>query len=276
MRIGIIFILTFTFALSLKAQTSLKELLNSADTLFESGGYFDAVTEYKRLQFFDSENRFAFKTNFSIGKSYKAGLKLDEAILYFGKALTFAPDKKSVFELTTQIIRCNILRGTLSNAFSLIASAGKEFKRGKYSDELNYWLGWTYMFDKKWDKASLIFKKSGNEELAELCGNVINEEFPVTITKLISYIVPGAGQFYTGNYLSGFMSLGWNILWGYVTVNAFMAERVFDGVITADLLWFRFYRGNYQNAEKFAVEKNVEIYNNAYGYLMKNYKGKKP
>ncbi len=276
MRIGIIFILTFTFALSLKAQTSLKELLNSADTLFESGRYFDAVTEYKRLQFFDSENRFAFKTNFSIGKSYKAGLKLDEAILYFGKALTFAPDKKSVFELTTQIIRCNILRGTLSNAFSLIASAGKEFKRGKYSDELNYWLGWTYMFDKKWDKASLIFKKSGNEELAELCGNVINEEFPVTITKLISYIVPGAGQFYTGNYLSGFMSLGWNILWGYVTVNAFMAERVFDGVITADLLWFRFYRGNYQNAEKFAVEKNVEIYNNAYGYLMKNYKGKKP
>ena len=72
------------------------------------------------------------------------------------------------------------------------------------------------------------------------------------------------------------MSLGWNVLWGYLTINAFMTERAVEGILIGGLLWTRFYKGNFQNAEKFAIEKNKEISNKAYEYLAKKYVGEKP
>ena len=90
------------------------------------------------------------------------------------------------------------------------------------------------------------------------------------------HIIPGAGQFYTGHYFSGLLSLGWNALWGYLTVKAFIDERVFDGLIIGNFLWLRFYVGNIQNAEKFANEANIKIANKALSYLQDQYKGEKP
>ena len=97
-----------------------------------------------------------------------------------------------------------------------------------------------------------------------------------SFSKLLAYILPGAGQFYTGEYLSGAMSLSWNILFGYLTINSFVEERVFDGFAIGTLLWMRFYRGNYQNAERFAENKNIEIANNKLKYIQQNYQGLKP
>ena len=66
------------------------------------------------------------------------------------------------------------------------------------------------------------------------------------------------------------------MLWGYLTIDAIIDERVFDAFAVGDLLFLRFYRGNIQNSEKFAVEKNIEISNKALRYLQNNYKGIKP
>lgn len=257
-------------------QTSLEEQMRRAESLFNSGKYFDAVTEYKRAEFFDAGKGLAYKTNFMIGLCYKAGLKYDDAIYYIGKALSASETAEENFTASVELVKLNILKRNLSNAYAKIGSLKKRYKDLPHSEELNYWLGWAYMFDGKWEEAGKIFETEGREELAAICKKVAGEEYDVTFAKLISYIVPGAGQFYTENYLSGAMSFGWNLLWGYLTVNAFVAGRIFDGFVIGNMLWFRFYRGNFQNAEKFAVEKNIKIYNNAYDYLMKNYKGKKP
>jgi len=42
------------------------------------------------------------------------------------------------------------------------------------------------------------------------------------------------------------------------------------------LLWWRFYSGNIQNAEKFAIEKNLEKTNSALRYLQNYYQDSKP
>ncbi|MEN8193984.1 MAG: hypothetical protein ABFS12_14265, partial [Bacteroidota bacterium] len=128
-----------------------------------------------------------------------------------------------------------------------------------------------------WENASLSFEKIDKEHpLKTLCDEVEDEKYSVTFATLISYILPGSGQIYTGNYISGLLSLGWNVLWGYLTINAFITDRVLEGALIGGLLWARFYRGNIQNAEKFAVEKNRDISNKAYRYLKNNYKGIKP
>ncbi|MGB8320515.1 MAG: hypothetical protein WCE54_20455, partial [Ignavibacteriaceae bacterium] len=62
----------------------------------------------------------------------------------------------------------------------------------------------------------------------------------------------------------------------YITVNAFIENRAFDGIVVGELLWLRFYRGNVQNAGKFTEEKNKEISNKALEYLQLNYDGEKP
>ncbi len=94
--------------------------------------------------------------------------------------------------------------------------------------------------------------------------------------KYSSYVIPGFGQFYTGEYLSGALSLSWNILSGYLTINSFIEDRVFDGIMVGNFLWLRFYSGNSQNAEKFAVQKNLQISNSALKYLQFNFAGERP
>jgi hypothetical protein len=72
------------------------------------------------------------------------------------------------------------------------------------------------------------------------------------------------------------MSLGWNALAGYWTINAFNAGRVFDGIVVGELVWLRFYRGSIQNAGEFAVEKNLEVADKTLRFLQNEYTGIKP
>ena len=133
------------------------------------------------------------------------------------------------------------------------------------------------MMNDNWEEASVSFSRiDSNHTLKILSDNVIVDKYSVNFAKVISYILPGSGQFYTGNYLSGLMSLGWNVLWGYLTITSFVEDRAFDGILIGSLLWMRFYRGNVQNAEKFAIEENIKVSNKAYQFLKNNYTGLKP
>ncbi len=98
--------------------------------------------------------------------------------------------------------------------------------------EIKYWIGWNYIFSDDWEKAYEVFNENNlDTTLANLCKSVEEEKFSVDFAKYSSYIIPGFGQFYTGEYLSGTLSLGWNILFGYLTINAFIEDRIFDGIV---------------------------------------------
>lgn len=259
---------------SLSAQDMLKDQLNYAEKFFSEKKYFDAITEYKRLQFFDSLNQYSFVSKCKIAESYKGGGKYTDAIKYFRLAITETESKEDIFNLRTWIVRCNILRRTTEQALVELDQMEEQHKNKK--KEINYWRGWTYILEDNWALAAHYFNETEtNHPLKFFCDSVENEKYSILFPKLISYILPGAGQFYTGEYLSGLMSLGWNALFMYLSVNSFNAERIFDGLITT-ALFFRFHRGNVQNAEKFAIEKNRKISNEALLYLQNNYKGLKP
>ena len=273
-RLTIIF---FLFVLSLKAQDNLSIQLDFANNLFNSNQYYDAITEYKRLQFFDSVKTFNYEINYRIGECYKAGAKYDDAVKYFLLAELNARTDDELFDSKTQIIRSNILRRTSDRALQLCDEIEKDQRFSGKRDQINYWRGWAYIFADKWDEAAKSFAKiNSNHELKKLAEQTEKAKVSVTFAKVISYILPGAGAIYTGKFLSGLMSLGWNLLSGYWTVNSFVENRVFDGVVVAELVWLRFYRGAIQNAEEFALEKNLEVSNKSLRYLQNEYKGIKP
>ena len=273
------------------SQDYLQEQLELSKKLYTEEKYFDAITEFKRLKFFDTNNTYGSLSHEYIAQSYKHGGKFNEAIQYFTLAEINAKNPEDIYRIKIEIIRVNILRRTTGNTLKLLDDLDKDERclpaglpddeAGKVgsdkNDEINYWRGWAYIFADEWDKATEEFSKiSPDHELKILCEETHEKKYSVTFAKVASVILPGAGQFYTGNYLSGLLSLSWCALWGYIAVDAFVEERIFDGLAVTNFLWFRFYQGNLQNAEKFAVEKNIQIANESFYYLQHSYTGIKP
>ena len=256
------------------AQDPSQQQFDLAKKLYDKENYFDAVTEFKRLLFFDESGKYFYEANKLIGLSYKQGAKFSDAIHHFSLAEINANTTETIFKSKIEIIKVNILRRTTERAFALLDDLKKDERFSKNTDEINYWTGWAFIFADEWEKASLLFQAI-NPELKTFCDSVNGDFYNVTLAKTLS-IIPGAGQFNTGEYVSGLISIGWNLLWGYLTINAFNEDRVFDGVMIGTLLWWRFYSGNLQNAEKFANEKNLKKSNKALRYLQNNYNGKKP
>lgn len=269
---------TFLFiligAVTLFAQNSFDEQFNFAKKLYDEENFFDAITEFKRLLFFDEANSYNYEANFFIGMSYKGGAKFSDAVQHFTIAELNSRTQSEVYESRLEIIKVNILRRTTQRAIVLLDSLQNDARFSKNLEEINYWRGWAYIFSDDWEKASLSFAATGSE-LEAFCDSVDNDFYNVTLAKTLS-IIPGAGQFYTDEYVSGLISIGWNVLWGYLTINAFIEDRVFDGFVIGTLLWWRFYSGNIQNAEKFALEKNITKTNSALRFLQQSYNGKKP
>ena len=272
-----ILILILVLSSNVFSQNALQQQHYLANQLFEQGKYFDAITEVKRLQFFDKENKYTFSSNLIIGKSYKAGAKFDEAVKYFTLAEMNALTDEDFFASKILKARTNILRRTNQQAERILNDLEKDSRFNLSKKEIEYWKGWNYIFSDEWEKAYKIFDEEKLDTiLANLCKSVEDKMFNEDFVKYSSYLIPGFGQFYTGEYLSGAISLGWNILFGYLTINSFAEDRVFDGIMIGNFLWLRFYSGNIQNAEKFVVQKNLEISNKALNYLQFNFTGKKP
>lgn len=272
------FLLIEIFAASyLFPQDRLSIQFDYADKLYQSLQYFDAITEYKRLLFFDEAKKYSYKANFQIGKCYKAGAKFDDAIKYFSIASMNAADKNEKLNANFEIIRTNILRRTTGRAIQILDEMENENTNMSVRDSINYWRGWAYIFADDWENAAGAFSKiKSGHELKKLCEQVENEKVSVTFTKAISYILPGAGEVYSGNILSGSITFGWNLLFGYLAINSFAEERIFDGAVIGSLGWLRFYRGNIQSAEESAEQKNIAIANKVLKYLQYEYKGAKP
>jgi TM2 domain-containing membrane protein YozV len=270
-------LLIFFAVIVIIPQDRLEEQLIKAKTMYFQEEYFNSITELKRLIFFDSNKKYLYPANELMGECYKKGGKFSEALNYFTRAEISAGSPEEVYNCRINIIKINILRRTTVRALTLLDVLEKEIRFSDKKKEIYYWKGWAYIFADEWDNASNQFGKiSPDNELKRFCDSTDDQKYSVLEARLLSYFIPGAGQIYTGHYLSGILSMGWNILWGYTAITTFKADRIFDGIMVADLLWLRFYNGNNQNAEKFAIEKNLEISNGALLYLQRVYQGEKP
>ncbi len=272
--------LLFFFIILMKenfSQIEFEKQLAYTESLFTQEKYFDAITEAKRLSFFDSTKQFSYSTNKLIAEAYRKGGKLSEAVHYYTKAEIAATKVEDLFKTKIEIVKINILRRAFSLADHQLNEMEEDPRFVTENSSLQYWRGWNYLFHDDWEKAAAVFGKIDSAAtLKNICEEVQKKKYSVSFVKGLSVVLPGAGQFFTGNYVSGILSLSWNVLLGYLTVQAFSAERVFDGMVVGSMLWLRFYNGNLSNAEKFAVEKNELIKNETLDYLQKNYQGLKP
>lgn len=272
----ILFVMFFTLKFCF-AQNELESIRLSAENYFGEGKYFEAVTECQRLIFFDSEQQFTFSAYMLMGESYKLGGKYSDAIQSFTLSEINAKSTDEIFLAKINKVRVNILRRTTSASLKILNELEMNIEYSNKIDEINYWRGWTYMFENNFKSAAAEFDKISIEHPLKIFSiNLDNKIFSITFAKVISAVIPGLGQLWTGNYVNGITSFGWNVLWGYLAIKAFSEERAFDGIMITSFLWLRFYNGNIQNTGKFVLEKNFEITNEGLNYLQNHYKGLKP
>jgi tetratricopeptide (TPR) repeat protein len=277
MRKNIILLLIWLPLVIIKPQNSIADQFNRAEKLFAEEQYFDAITEYKRYLFFDTSKTQNFEVFERIAECYKAGAHFDDAIKYYRLAEKETSDDEQSFITKINIVRVNILRRTTAQALTLLDEIENDERFRYKKDEINYWRGWAFIFTDDWKNAALNFNKiNPYHELKLIAERTNRTKVSVTFAKVISYILPGSGLIYTGNFLQGLLALSWNVAGGYLTINSFAEKRVFDGIVTGELLFLRFYRGSIQAAEEEAVQKNINISNKTLTYLQKEYKGVKP
>lgn len=251
--------------------------LRFADSLLKAGNPFDAVTEYERVLFFDKQNTYARTALLGQAEAYLQGGKYPSAIDCMNRALTYSRSSAEIQDLQFALIQAHILNKSSSQAYGILDAMVQNRQNVSLLPALNYWYGWAKIFDDDWGTAAEYFSRCDSAKfLKKFCLDVDNKKYPVSFIKLISVVLPGSGSIYTGHYFSGALSLGWNALFGYLTVQALQEQRVLDALLIGDLLLLRFYTGSLENAEKYALEKNKEIHESALHYLETDFQGAKP
>lgn len=258
------------------SQNDLIKQKNHADSVFLSENYFDAIKEYKRLLFFDKEGLFNYTVYNQIALCYKYGGKLENAFNYFSLALTKANSNREIFECKLNLCRLNIIENKTKNAHRILNELENDSLFVAFQEEIKYWRAWIFFYEKDYENASLIFHQLNEIELFELSKQNQEQSLSINKAKILSMILPGAGQIYSENYLSGIGSFIWNLIAGYLTINAFASERIFDGIVLTNILWMRFHRGNLENAEKLAEKKNQIIFINSLINIQNNFRNKFP
>ncbi len=247
-----------------------------ASGLMNQGNYFEAITEFKRLLFSDSTAQYKYEAYMGIGASYKKGNFLDNAGNAFAMAELATKQKEKKFEASVELSKIRILQRDKRSALETL---NRSTEHASSQDELNRvksLLGWNHIFAGEWDSAAVLFNAGMDTSLARYALEIEDKRYSVTLSRMLSIFLPGAGQFYTGNYISGVLSLGWHVLWGYDVITAIGAERMFDALMVANFLWLRFYNGNVYNAELFAEENNRRIDDEAIIHLLDSFEGETP
>jgi len=276
-RTGIIFLLCAFSLFAQDAKDLLRRQYDYARALQTEGKIFDAVTEYERLICFDTLRLYAFDANKNIADCYRRAAQFKNAIRYTGQSIVCAKNQKTMYEQKTELVKLHILNRSFASAANVLHEIEQDPTFTNHSKEIHYWRGWMSLFQDDWEMAAREFAfVDSAAALGQFCLQMQEKRCPVTTLKIFSAIIPGSGQMLTGHVWSGLLSLGWNVLWGYLTFDAALANRAGDALLIGDLLWLRFYTGNIENAEKFAVEKNTLLFQDALRYLQDEFKGAKP
>lgn len=276
-RSVVIFLILLITAYTFPQSPDAVSLFTKGKELYGSEKYFQAITELKRFLFFSKDSAAGHQANLMIATAYRRGGFYRLASPFFLNARDLA---RSSEEKTTALIehaKNEILKGTPETALKILQITSAQTDDQARSSEITYWKGIAELFSGNLSEAAVHLEiLSPGDTLAVLCRLGEEELVNPRAYKLISAFLPGIPQIYLGEYSSGFLSLFWCGLWGYTTANAFAADRIFDGIMTGNFLFFRFYNGNLENAELFGQNHNTRIKNSILSFYQNNYNGLKP
>lgn len=251
--------LTVLFLLFCGFTATAEELpLSLGKHLFGQGNYDAAITEYKRFLFFHPDDERVGEIHYNIGLAYRAQGLWSKATNSLRTAIHHATDSesKSEFQLelavtliATQdydLAQLELIRITLQTPSALL------YRRALFLR------GVAYIYQFRWDQAREVLKDwSADEKLDALFDEAVDvPQKSVKVAEILSTILPGAGQIYTGNWRNGLNAFLLNSALGFLTVDAALDRHYADALLWGGLAFWRYYRGNTFRAGAAAEQLN--------------------
>jgi tetratricopeptide (TPR) repeat protein len=238
---------------------TIDETFCFAEKQFLAGNYQSALLEYKRVAFFDNNNKFN-NIYQKIGKSFYAVNNFKSAAKNFDIAARITTDDSLSAEMYFKKALCYFKQDNyffaLNELLGLQVPTSLYFQR-KY----NFYTAIAWFGIEEYETAyQHLSKIIGNESISQLT-DVFNQfkktrkRFNPQKIQTLSTIFPGLGQIYCGNIYSGLNSI---ILIGgvaIITVYIWQSYSFLDAFLSMSSWYYRYYSGGIKNAKSIAIDK---------------------
>lgn len=265
---SIIGITALVLAIGAVSQANAEDAARSlAEQLIAVGEHDAAITEFKRFLFFHTGDPESWLVALRIADCYRTLGRFPQAIAWYERSSREAPDEHARSQPELDAASVEIAAGSYSAAeFRLLrlrAFGSADALAGR--DAL--FLGLAYLLEGRTSDADRELSYSATflpPGLRETVTEVLDrsraaQRLSPSTAKLLSTLLPGAGQVYTGHYLDGLDSLA--VTAGSATLVAWCiaTQNYAEAVLGFFYLLQRYYAGSRQNAERQALERNSQI-----------------
>ena len=246
-------------------------LLALGDHFFKLSNYNAAITEYKRFLFFHPDDARVASAYQKIGLAYRTQGLWQEAISTMRNAVLHAlnHEEKSEYQLELAVTLIASQNYDLAR-FELVrvtirTSSGPLYQRAHFLQAV------ALIYQFRWVEAREVLRHYITDEMLDkLIEKAVNlPQKSAKIAKVLSAIVPGAGQIYAGNWRGGLNALVLNSVFGYVAVDSVLDRHYVDAVTWTYFILQRYYLGNLYRAEKTVDEFNEDTSRRAADDILK-------
>lgn len=262
------------FSLHTFAQT-IQESLTFADKQFELKNYRLALKEYQRVLFFNTGENLDYIYN-KIAGIYFVNGAYSEAAYNFDRAYKTTANLHLKTEFIFKKASCYMLDKKFRMALLELMNL-PDSSNTPYNNRKNFYFAVCYWGLEEFEKSEKYFlniipdnRPADKEKLALLFSKKKNLYRPNPKTaKIMSRLLPGSGQIYSGNIKNGINSM--ILTGGFVVLGIYMTEyySFFDAFLTAAPWFMRYYKGSYQNAKQIVTHKRDSRRNKTYKEILR-------
>lgn len=252
---------TFCCFIQTGKSQNVEQTLALADKHFELGQYDVALGAYHRCVFFSGNSE---TDSYLFGQTGWCQLntgKFKDASISFGRASQLAVEKERQTEYLFLKIRSLLQEGQYRSAYAALLGLTESqhstdlqktemymgaafFGMGDYKNaELHFQNFLQFADSGKTDSLKMLFKKAGR----------IKSIHP-KMAMVLNMLVPGAGHFYSGQWVSGAASGGLTAGLVFLTIEVAKAYSPAYGISVFGTMILRYYMGGFKKAEYLALK----------------------
>lgn len=247
-----------------------------ADSLFEETDYLNAAYEYKRLLFLHPDTPRIDFIAFRVAASYQNAGRLENAIGAYQLLIDTYPKSILVERAKNNIAQCRVLLGDSEQGLASLKRFLSEHKGSSLAPRAQFTIGMLLMDKGEWAEASRAWSDvystypessfaKVSERLARTLKNAdaLPKRSPA-IAGVLSALVPGSGQVYSGRMADGLYTFVGMIVLG--TTGFYYADQErYEIAIPVGMLSMFFYgNGIYQSiqsAQVFNAQRHAQFRN---------------
>ena len=243
--------------------------LRFADSQYSELNYNEASKSYRRALFFSEgrQNLYIIRRIADISYHEK---DYETAQRYYGLAYNMADNDSLKTAILFNKASCRILEGNYQMALIDLFSVTDTVKT--VQRRLDFYIGTCYYgmedFDKAFEYFTLCVKKAESKALSDMFNSRKLKSPSPKKARILSMILPGMGQFYSGDIKSGLNSI---LLTSGLIVLGIRISAIYSPMdaVMAVLPWYqRYYTGGYGKAEGIAEKRLARNRNEIYREIL--------